>query len=119
MTPSRSAMALPGHASVVAHHREDQLPSGVVPDPALIGLSCLVQRQDRFDIAHYGLERRCARPACGKGREAHAIPRNGRLKSLSPGFTIVLAGLKALLEHGIELNLVRDQFPDAAKRVNG
>jgi len=41
------------------------------------------------------------------------------LKSLSPGFTIVLAGLKALLEHGIELNLVRDQFPDAAKRVNG
>ena len=57
--------------------------------------------------------------ACGKGREAHAIPRSGRLKSLSPGFTIVLAGLKALLEHGIELNLVRDQFPDAAKRVNG
>jgi|GEM_PF-181738 len=28
------------------------------------------------------------------------------------GFTIVLAGLKALLEHGIELNLVRDQFPE-------
>ena len=27
------------------------------------------------------------------------------------GYTIVLAGLKAWLEHGIELNLVRDQFP--------
>ncbi len=29
------------------------------------------------------------------------------------GFTTVLAGLKAWLEHGIELNLVRDQFPEA------
>ncbi len=28
------------------------------------------------------------------------------------GFTIVLAGLKALLEHGISLNLVADQHPD-------
>lgn len=28
------------------------------------------------------------------------------------GFTMVLAGLKALLEHGIELNLVADHFPD-------
>jgi uncharacterized protein YndB with AHSA1/START domain len=28
------------------------------------------------------------------------------------GFTFVLAGLKAWLEHGIELNLVRDRFPD-------
>jgi uncharacterized protein YndB with AHSA1/START domain len=28
------------------------------------------------------------------------------------GFTIVLAGLKALLEHGIILNLVADRFPD-------
>ena len=27
------------------------------------------------------------------------------------GFTFVLAGLKAWLEHGIELNLVRDRFP--------
>ncbi len=27
------------------------------------------------------------------------------------GYTMVLAGLKAWLEHGIELNLVRDQFP--------
>ncbi|WP_178082542.1 SRPBCC family protein [Pseudomonas sp. AOB-7] len=27
------------------------------------------------------------------------------------GYTIVLAGLKSWLEHGIELNLVRDQFP--------
>lgn len=28
------------------------------------------------------------------------------------GYTMVLAGLKAYLEHNIELNLVRDQFPD-------
>lgn len=28
------------------------------------------------------------------------------------GFTFVLAGLKAWLEHGIELNLVRDRFPE-------
>lgn len=27
------------------------------------------------------------------------------------GFTLVLAGCKALLEHGIELNLVRDRYP--------
>jgi uncharacterized protein YndB with AHSA1/START domain len=30
------------------------------------------------------------------------------------GFTFVLAGLKAWLEHGIELNLVRDRFPPSA-----
>ena len=31
------------------------------------------------------------------------------------GFTLVLAGLKALLEHGVRLNLVADRFPkDAA-----
>lgn len=29
------------------------------------------------------------------------------------GFTIVLCGLKALLEHNILLNLVSDRFPDA------
>lgn len=29
------------------------------------------------------------------------------------GFTFVLAGLKALLEHGVELNLVADHHPDA------
>lgn len=27
------------------------------------------------------------------------------------GFTLVLAGLKALLEHDVELNLVADRFP--------
>ncbi len=31
------------------------------------------------------------------------------------GFTIVLAGLKAFLEHGLALNLVADQHPDAVK----
>ena len=29
------------------------------------------------------------------------------------GFTVVLCGAKALLEHGIELGAVRDKFPDA------
>jgi uncharacterized protein YndB with AHSA1/START domain len=29
------------------------------------------------------------------------------------GFNLVLAGLKAWLEHGIQLNVVRDHFPDA------
>lgn len=29
------------------------------------------------------------------------------------GFTTVLCGLKALLEHGIQLNLIGDKFPDA------
>jgi len=33
------------------------------------------------------------------------------------GFTFVLAGLKALLEHNVELNLVKDRFPsDAAEQ---
>ena len=31
--------------------------------------------------------------------------------SSTQGFTLVLAGLKAWLEHGIELNLVLDRFP--------
>jgi len=31
------------------------------------------------------------------------------------GFTLVLAGLKALLEHDVELNLVADHYPDAHK----
>lgn len=33
------------------------------------------------------------------------------------GFSLVLAGAKALLEHGIELNLVPDRFP--AEMMNG
>ncbi|AUX49158.1 activator of HSP90 ATPase [Sorangium cellulosum] len=32
------------------------------------------------------------------------------------GFTMVLAGLKALLEHNVALNLVADHHPDAHKR---
>src|SRR5512145_1550526 len=32
------------------------------------------------------------------------------------GFTLVLSGLKALLEHNIILNLVGDRFPDAIKK---
>jgi len=34
--------------------------------------------------------------------------------SATGGFTLVLAGMKAWLEHGIELNLVRDRFPEGA-----
>ena len=33
------------------------------------------------------------------------------------GFTIVLAGLKALLEQDVVLNLVADQHPDAHKKT--
>jgi uncharacterized protein YndB with AHSA1/START domain len=36
----------------------------------------------------------------------------GALDSMG-GFTLVLAGAKALLEHGVELNLVADRHPDA------
>jgi uncharacterized protein YndB with AHSA1/START domain len=32
------------------------------------------------------------------------------------GFTLVLCGLKAYLEHNIRLNLVGDRFPDAGKK---
>jgi len=32
--------------------------------------------------------------------------------SATGGFALVLAGMKALLEHNIELNLVRDRFPE-------
>lgn len=28
------------------------------------------------------------------------------------GFTLVLSGMKALLEHDLELDLVRDRFPE-------
>ena len=31
------------------------------------------------------------------------------------GFTLVLSGLKALLEHNVMLNLVADRFPDESK----
>jgi len=32
------------------------------------------------------------------------------------GFSLVLAGLKALLEHNLRLNLIADRFPDAIKK---
>jgi hypothetical protein len=32
------------------------------------------------------------------------------------GFTLVLAGAKALLEHNINLNLIADRFPDGHKK---
>jgi uncharacterized protein YndB with AHSA1/START domain len=35
----------------------------------------------------------------------------GQAISSTEGFALVLAGLKALLEHGIRLNLVADRFP--------
>ncbi|MDH3244850.1 MAG: SRPBCC family protein [Saprospiraceae bacterium] len=34
-----------------------------------------------------------------------------QIRDSTGGFTIVLAGLKAYLEHGIELNLVLDKYP--------
>ncbi len=33
------------------------------------------------------------------------------------GFSLVLAGLKAYLEHGIQLNLIADRFPDQVVRA--
>ena len=36
----------------------------------------------------------------------------GQLVGSTEGFTIVLAGLKAFLEHNVILNLVSDRFPD-------
>jgi uncharacterized protein YndB with AHSA1/START domain len=41
--------------------------------------------------------------------DAHAVAQQA-IGSAS-GFTIVLAGLKALLEHNIQLNLIADRFP--------
>lgn len=35
------------------------------------------------------------------------------------GFSFTLAGLKAYLEHGIELNLVRDRFPQGLEGQDG
>ena len=37
------------------------------------------------------------------------------IKNNTGGFTTVLDGLKAYLEYGIELNLVRDKFPSLSK----
>jgi len=34
-----------------------------------------------------------------------------QIRDSTEGFTLVLAGLKAYLEHGIQLNLVMDRFP--------
>lgn len=34
------------------------------------------------------------------------------VRDSTEGFALVLAGAKALLEYGVELNLVRDRFPD-------
>jgi len=33
------------------------------------------------------------------------------------GFSFVLAGAKALLEHGLQLNLVPDRFPDGLPKT--
>jgi uncharacterized protein YndB with AHSA1/START domain len=35
-----------------------------------------------------------------------------QLADSTQGFTLVLAGLKALLEHNVQLNLVADRYPD-------
>lgn len=46
----------------------------------------------------------------GFGGDADAIV--GQALDATEGFTLVLAGLKALLEHDIRLDLVADRFPD-------
>jgi hypothetical protein len=42
-----------------------------------------------------------------------ATVRNVRNAYRVPGFSLLLAGLKAFLENGVELNLVADYDPDA------
>lgn len=41
------------------------------------------------------------------------------LKDSTGGFTLVLAGLKAYLEHGIRLNLVGDKYPAELRDLEG
>jgi len=43
-----------------------------------------------------------------QGEGDHLI---SQVRDSTGGFTMVLAGLKAYLEHGIELNLIGDKFP--------
>jgi len=38
------------------------------------------------------------------------------IKNNTGGFTTVLDGLKAYLEHGIKLNLIKDKFPQINKK---
>jgi uncharacterized protein YndB with AHSA1/START domain len=39
------------------------------------------------------------------------------IRDSTEGFTLVLAGLKACLEHNIELNLVGDRFPEGIEAI--
>jgi uncharacterized protein YndB with AHSA1/START domain len=39
-----------------------------------------------------------------------------QVTSSTQGFSLVLAGLKAFLEHGIRLNLIADRFPEGIER---
>jgi len=41
-----------------------------------------------------------------------------KIKDSTGGFTTVLDGLKAFLEHDIKLNLIADKFPDKIKDKN-
>ena len=41
-----------------------------------------------------------------------------RVKDSTGGFTTVLDGLKAFLEHNINLNLIADKYPDKIKDKN-
>ncbi|MDC6350955.1 SRPBCC family protein [Zeaxanthinibacter sp. PT1] len=39
------------------------------------------------------------------------------IKDSTGGFTLLIAGLKAYLEHGIQLNLVGDKFPEEVRKL--
>ena len=41
-----------------------------------------------------------------------------QVRDSTEGFTLVLAGLKALLEHNVQLNLVGDRFPKGIEAAN-
>ena len=49
-----------------------------------------------------------------RGFAGDALEQAARARDSTEGFTLVLAGLKAWLEHGVELGLVRDRHPSQA-----
>jgi uncharacterized protein YndB with AHSA1/START domain len=42
-----------------------------------------------------------------------------QIRDSTEGFTLLLAALKAYLEHGIELNLIADRFPEGLENQTG
>jgi uncharacterized protein YndB with AHSA1/START domain len=49
-----------------------------------------------------------------RGFAGDALEQAARARDSTEGFALVLAGLKAWLEHGLDLGLVRDRHPSRA-----